>query len=76
MKTLCGTILAAAVFAVTCANSATVADENAGQVNKAAAVFEGKIPAKIASVSEVSVTPQVSGEILEVCFVNGQKLRG
>ena len=46
-RTLCGTILAAAVFAVTCANSATVADENADQVNEEAAVFEGKIPAKM-----------------------------
>ena len=29
-------------------------------------------PARIVSVSEVSVTPQVDGEILEVCFSNGQ----
>ena len=44
-------------------------------VEKAAEVVDFRArtcPAKIASVSEVSVTPQVSGEILEVCFVNGQ----
>lgn len=29
-------------------------------------------PARIVLVAEVSVTPQVSGEILEVCFANGQ----
>ena len=44
-------------------------------VEKAAEVVDFRArtcPAKIASVSEVSVTPQVSGEILEVCFANGQ----
>ena len=47
-------------------------------VEKAAEVVDFRArtcPAKIASVSEVSVTPQVSGEILEVCFANGQRWR-
>ena len=45
-KVLCVACVVVAVAGY-CANSATVADENAGQVNEAAAVFEGKLPAKM-----------------------------
>jgi RND family efflux transporter MFP subunit len=34
--------------------------------------FESSYPARVVTIAKVDVVPQVSGEILEVCFKNGQ----
>lgn len=45
-----------------------------GNVEEVRDVSARTCPARAVSVSEVSVTPQVAGEILEVCFANGQRV--
>ena len=45
-----------------------------GNVDEVRDVHSRTCPARVVSISEVAVTPQVTGEILEVGFVNGQQV--
>ena len=46
-----------------------------GNVEEVRDVHSRTCPARVVSISEVTVTPQVTGEILEVGFVNGQQVK-
>ena len=46
-----------------------------GNVDEVRDVRSRTCPARVVSISEVAVTPQVTGEILEVGFVNGQEVK-
>lgn len=80
MRALCGTILATAmaagsVFAATnplAANGITLpVCEVAERIQKEVSTY----PGRVVPIAQVDVTPQVSGEILEVCFANGAEVK-
>ncbi len=71
MKTRCGTILAAATAALSAAGITLPVAEVAERPHREVSVF----PGRVVPVAQVDVVPQVSGEILEVCFANGAEVK-
>ena len=73
MRTKCGTILAAAVaFAAFASYGITLpVCEVAERAQKEVPTY----PGRVVPIAQVDVTPQVSGEILEVCFANGAEVK-
>ena len=71
MKTRCGTILAAATAALSAAGITLPVADVVERPHKEVSVF----PGRVVPVAQVDVVPQVSGEILEVCFANGAEVK-
>ena len=69
MRILCGTILA--IAALSAAGITLPVAEVAERPHREVSVF----PGRVVPVAQVDVVPQVSGEILEVCFANGAEVK-
>ena len=71
MRIICGTILVAAMSALSAAGITLPVAEVAERPHREVSVF----PGRVVPVAQVDVVPQVSGEILEVCFANGAEVK-
>ena len=74
MRTLCGTILVAA-FTVSPAFASYGITLPVCEVAERAQKEVSTYPGRVVPIAQVDVTPQVSGEILEVCFANGAEVK-
>jgi len=71
MRTLCGTVLAATAAALAAHGVVLPVCEVVERPHKEVSTY----PGRVVPIAQVDVTPQVSGEILEVCFANGAEVK-
>ncbi len=71
MRTFCGAILAATAAALA-AHGITLP---VCEVEERPQTEVSTYPGRVVPIAQVDVTPQVSGEILEVCFANGAEVK-
>ena len=71
MRTFCGAILAATAAALAAHGITLPVCEVVERPQRESAIY----PGRVVPVAQVDVVPQVSGEILEVCFANGAEVK-